>query len=112
MQGDLAAAAEVLATLRTQPNTAGQRTGTDHGADGIFPASWEKAGNLISSGLRHPHMAPKRPAISITHSQIPYAPEQGIDGAVAGNLLRSSRKSSVGSGKTPPIEPPRGGYLS
>ena len=47
-----------------------------------------------------PHMASKKPSRSITHSQIPYAPEQGIDGAVAGNLVRTSGKSSVGSGKT------------
>src|SRR5215472_3957006 len=72
----------------------------DAGTRGIFPASREKAGNFIGSGLRHPHMASKKPSRSITHSQIPYAPEQGIDGAVAGNLVRSSRKSSFGSGKT------------
>jgi len=56
-----------------------------------FPASWEKTGNFIGSGLRDPHIASKKPSRSITHNQIPYAPEQGIDWAVAGNLVRSSR---------------------
>src|ERR1700757_4336230 len=53
------------------------------------------ARNFTSSGLRDPHMASKKPSRSITHSQIPYAPEQGIDWAVVGNLVRSSRKSFV-----------------
>src|SRR5215469_18659308 len=60
-----------------------------------FPASWEKAGNFIGSGLPDPHIASKKPSRSITHNQIPYAPEQGIDWAVAGNLVRSRSSSSL-----------------
>src|SRR5262249_40628482 len=72
----------------------------DPGWAGISLLAGKKQGNFISSGLRHSHMASKKPSRSITHSYIPYAPEQGIDRAVAGNFVRSSRKSSVGSGKT------------
>ena len=66
---------------------------TGLGGISLLAGKKQRISSVLASVI--PHMTSKTSARSITHSQIPYAPEQGIEWAVAGNLVRSSRKSSV-----------------
>ena len=55
-----------------------------------FPASRENAGNFVDSGVNGASKAAKKAAKSVFYELIPDAPEQGIFGARAGNLIGRS----------------------
>src|SRR5262249_11036326 len=63
-----------------------------------FPASRENAGNFVDSGVKGASKAAKKAAKSVFYELIPDAPEQGIFGARAGNLIGRSGNFSPRSG--------------
>ena len=63
-----------------------------------FPASRENAGNFVDSGVNGASKAAKTAAKSVFYEPIPDAPEQGIFGARAGNLIGRSGNFSPRSG--------------
>src|SRR5215813_5287162 len=85
--------AEVRPTLRWRGQSRANPSLTSK-----FPASRENAGNFVDSGVNGASKVAKKAAKSVFYELIPDAPEQGIFGARAGNLIGRSGNFSPRSG--------------